>query len=743
MAEKEATVFIVDLGRSMNEQRHGREITDLDWALQYVWDRMTSTIALDRKTTFQAAVGLKTDGTSNSLEQDPSYSNISVFQELSQILLPDLHALRDKLVPSSTDDGDAISAIVLAIQMIEQKCKKLKYIRRIILVTNGRGELDGDQIEPISSKIKQEGIELIVLGADFDDEDYPFKEEDKDPQKACNESILKALVEACGGVFGTLAQAIEELSIPRLKSVKPVPSYRRDLSLGVGEGYSGLSIEVERYPRVMIRAAPSASSYVVRADGTNGTDGEQLPDAGELDGDDDVHEFSALRTDRMYEIKDKDAEGGKREVPQSELQKGYAYGRTAVWIDEPDKHHLDLETKQSLELLGFIPRDNFERFMCMSTTNVIVGPKGNSKASMALSSVIHALRELESFAIGRYVSKDDKGPLLLLLAPLIEPDFECLVDVQLPFAEDVRQYRFPRLDKIVTVDGDEVQEHRFLPDKDLQAAMDDYVDSMDLDQLDDDEGSGFDFIHDVYSPIVHRVDQVVRHRAVHGEDEIPPIPDVLLRYSKPLAALIGKSRDELDRLRETANLQKVSPKVRGRKEEDRRAITNLDPTSLRQARSAKEAARCMQTGSDRSTPEPLVPSEPAVHRVDPENAISSFKMMLAHPQAGHEDTINEAAAQLGTVIEKQLRKRFGATVVDQVLEKMGVFRTEMEGLDAAEPWNAWLRGLKKKLFDGDLGGDGHEIMWQIRVHGLGLLHAGVLENSDVSEAEAREFWRWP
>ena len=59
----------------------------------------------------------------------------------------------------------AISAIVIAIQMITKYCKKLKYQRKIVLVTNGRGELDADGIEQITEKIKQDGIGLVVVYA--------------------------------------------------------------------------------------------------------------------------------------------------------------------------------------------------------------------------------------------------------------------------------------------------------------------------------------------------------------------------------------------------------------------------------------------------------------------------------------------------------------------------------------------------------------------------------------------------
>jgi hypothetical protein len=45
MAGKEATIYIVDLGKSMGEKRHGRDQTDLDWALEYVWDKITNTVS--------------------------------------------------------------------------------------------------------------------------------------------------------------------------------------------------------------------------------------------------------------------------------------------------------------------------------------------------------------------------------------------------------------------------------------------------------------------------------------------------------------------------------------------------------------------------------------------------------------------------------------------------------------------------------------------------------------------------
>ena len=127
--------------------------------------------------------------------------------------------------------------------------------------------------------------------------------------------------------------------------------------------------------------------------------------------------------------------------------------------------------------------------MSMSVSCVIIAQKSNDKAIMALSSVIHALFELESYGIARLVSKQDKAPVIVLLAPSIEVDYECLLDVQLPFAEDIRHYKFPPLDRVLNVSGKVLKEHRNLPTDALQTAMSDYVDRMDLSTFGkDDEG---------------------------------------------------------------------------------------------------------------------------------------------------------------------------------------------------------------------------------------------------------------
>lgn len=83
-----------------------------------------------------------------------------------------------------------VSALAVAVQQIDSTTqnkagKPLKYDRRIIIVTDGRGEIDDGDLDEIAMKVKdvEAPIEIILLGVDFDDLEYGYKEEAKDSVK--------------------------------------------------------------------------------------------------------------------------------------------------------------------------------------------------------------------------------------------------------------------------------------------------------------------------------------------------------------------------------------------------------------------------------------------------------------------------------------------------------------------------------------------------------------------------------
>lgn len=165
MADKEAIVFIVDLGSTMTECNSGRTETDLDWSMRFVWDKISHIVSLNRKGLCVGVVGLRTEESNNFMGEDEGYEHISVLQGLGPMDMSSLKDLQKKVKPSSESMGDALSAVAIATHMITQFTKKLKYNRQIYLITDGLGPIDVDDndLKDISAELNDNGISLVVL----------------------------------------------------------------------------------------------------------------------------------------------------------------------------------------------------------------------------------------------------------------------------------------------------------------------------------------------------------------------------------------------------------------------------------------------------------------------------------------------------------------------------------------------------------------------------------------------------
>ncbi|KAI9664738.1 MAG: hypothetical protein M1821_006186 [Bathelium mastoideum] len=92
-----------------------------------------------------------------------------------------------------------VSLCCVAMAMISSHCRKLQYIRQIVLVTNGRGRMDADDLIDISNKLVEDDVKLVVVGVDFDDATFGYEEENK---AACY------CQQNQGGSYMILAQAL-------------------------------------------------------------------------------------------------------------------------------------------------------------------------------------------------------------------------------------------------------------------------------------------------------------------------------------------------------------------------------------------------------------------------------------------------------------------------------------------------------------------------------------------------------
>lgn len=151
-----------------------------------------------------------------------------------------------------------------------------------------------------------------------------------------------------------MAEAIDRLDEPTVKSVKPYKCYDGQLTLGdPARDPAAMAINVERYFKTHVARPQPASTVVMKIESGPTQSTETVP-GDEMEG---IIEFSGVKQARTYKVNDPDAPGGKKDVEFETLAKGYEYGRTAVPISESEHNVTKLESTKGFSIVGFIPWD--------------------------------------------------------------------------------------------------------------------------------------------------------------------------------------------------------------------------------------------------------------------------------------------------------------------------------------------------------------------------------------------------
>lgn len=484
-----------------------------------------------------------------------------------------LHQVKRELVPTDVHSADIISGIVAAVDMIRMYCRHLKYIKNIYLLTNGRyprplSESE-DDLNAIKDEMVRSNIQFKVLGVDFDDTETGFVEGgERDPSKKSNEAVIKSICEIPDAVFANAEEAINSLREPSVKKPRPVKTFTGKLMLGDISSYpvkNVVSIDVEAFPCTRLATPMTAVSYA--------TSGKPAASQAATQGADDASKLmkaglqEVKRLTEFY-VKDEDAPEGMTEIESTQVQSGYRFGSEIVVLSPEEETVLKAQSHETASMLivGFVKEKDIPRYMSMSNTDYVVAAKDNKRAGLALSSLINALFIEKSAALIRYVQKDNKDVKMCALTPLIEQDFEALVLTHLPFAQDQRHYRFPPLGEVRVKDKETgvyktATEHPIMiPTDDMQEAMDQFVDEMDLMEADED---GFEYAppDQVYNPLIHRIKHVVKYCALMDDTEhLPEILPVLKKYSVPPKSRVEAAADTIAKLEDLMATKRIETK---------------------------------------------------------------------------------------------------------------------------------------------------------------------------------------
>lgn len=274
-----------------------------------------------------------------------------------------------------------------------------------------------------------------------------------------------------------------------------------------------------------------------------------------------------------------------------------------------------------------------------------------------------------------------------------------------------------------TVSGKVLDNHRFIPTKDMEKLVGDFVDQMDLMTADKDENgepSEYVLVDETFSPVLHRIDQVVRWRAVHPDEDLPPVHEVLVKYEKPDSKLMEAAQQTLASLVEACGVKEVDAKVAGKKRGREQPI----PKS---GLNVEELLAKSSTTAQAAPPKKL--------KISSTNPIPDFKNKLRTTE--DLEGLQETGGEMLKVLKELVKYSLADTNYGRVCEILKVMRVEYLEYDEPGVYNEALRSLKQSIMSEELDGDRTDCWREIRYNKLGLITTAESERVEVNDDEAK------
>ncbi|KAG0233556.1 ATP-dependent DNA helicase II subunit 2 [Actinomortierella wolfii] len=577
MANKEATCYILDVGPTLKAKREGSKRSRFEEIKEALLHLVANKVHMNRKTVYVSVVLVGSDVTNNELasinEEGGEYQNIDVLQPFSVATVDLMRGIHNDVKLGSTM-GDCLDGLIVAMDMMVKFCRKLKYEKKIIILTDASAPISPEGIEVVKDNLRLENIQLNVIGTDFDMEGNPNPY--KTQTQASNEDFFRDLCQETEGDVFALDEAVEMLTQFQTRKVKPTAVFRGTLDLGDREAHpdASLAIPIHMFARTMVARLPSAKKYSAVAENLPA---EELPEHG-LTG--------IVNMQRQFKLKPlpDDELGEETEVAEEDVEHAFMYGKTIVPIRAVDQDSIKLRTTKGMSILGFFPAHTFRREWLLSNVYSIFPEPDNARALVELLGLIYALEEKGSYALCRYVRATDAEPKLGILWPEITFSHKVLYFAPVAFNEDVRRFLFASLENIRTVTGKKLEKHRLLATDEDKEVMRKFVSAMDLmrgggearaaDAADEDQNSKEDEteeylkVEDTHNPAIQRHRQLVEFKAMNPtatELEFPPIHPKLLDQLMPKPEMLAQVQSIADQLIRMLDLKKVEEKGKGKR----------------------------------------------------------------------------------------------------------------------------------------------------------------------------------
>uniref|UniRef100_A0A452H2P5 Ku domain-containing protein n=1 Tax=Gopherus agassizii TaxID=38772 RepID=A0A452H2P5_9SAUR len=510
-----------------------------------------------------------TDGTENTLASGDQYQNITVQRHL---MLPDFDLLEDiqNAIQPGSEQADFLDALVVCMDLLQKETIGKKYEKRHIEVfTDLSSPFSEDQLEIIIANLKKTGISLqFFLPFPVDDEEgsgdtgdgrhsdmyrnsFPRKGlTEQQKEGICMVRKLMFALEEEGGLdeIYTFRESLERLSMFKKIERRPM-AWPCQLTIG-----SNLSIRIVAYKSLTEEKLKKSWTVV---------------DAKTLKKED-------VQKETVYCLNDDD----ETEVPKDDLVQGFRYGSDIVPFSKVDEEQMKYKTEaKCFSVLGFSRSSQVHHYMGNQVLKVFAA-KDDEAAAVALSALIHALDELDVVAIVRYAYDRRSNPQVGVAFPCIKDAYECLIYVQLPYMEDLRQYMFSSLKN----------NKKYTPTEDQLSAIDSLIDSMSLVYEDDDGETTEDIFKTskIPNPQFQRLYQCLQHKAFHPDQPLPPIEQHLLEMLETPQEVRERCQAPFEKIKALFPLKDAGKKKEQKTAQDVFKDNNKDGPSTKKANAENE-----------------------------------------------------------------------------------------------------------------------------------------------------------
>ena len=551
MSQKESTLIILSNGNSMLKKYQDSSLSRLDFGKDSIRQ------LLRQKLIFS----VKRDEIGVILTNE----NEDCFLPLTNYSPELLEQIEN--INCEENSGDIFLCVENAIEIFQKKYKKLKWNKKIFLITDGESpsQFDQERIEFLAEKIDKNDIKMNIICVDFfdelendDDENIPMSTETKSQQNT--KKLLKSLEQKTKNIkIFTSNQANYIYHQFKKKKISPVTKFRGPLIIS-----PQLQLDVMIYTKTTQTNLPSLKKY------SKVTPFSDDPNVG------------TVINERVYYIHD-DPE--KNPIDKEFMAKAYYYGNSLVPVGPTDEIRFKNEEPKCLKAIGFTDAFRVPRHYFMSGVDLLIPNPASEGDVLALQSLVTEMRKMNKVVVARFVYRQNADPKLVVLTPHQSKRGPVFYLNVLPTVEDIRDFQFSSLDQCSAQQEEVVGK---------------FIDSLDLEQNEE-----LLKPNETFNPVLQYFYQCLEAKALDKSEDLPPLDEAIARYLIPNKKLFEnnkyasflhkmfkiKEKDQIDdkkkrvfwkeiiqnELDTTVTQQRIEEKLNANKPEDKTSISAVTP----------------------------------------------------------------------------------------------------------------------------------------------------------------------